>query len=87
MNATAFRYITDVITREEALAMLKAKEGGKREREAYVKEVGYVRSIRPTIGDNTGARYPAYITSAGWLGENKIDCCIALAKLISTAHN
>ncbi|KAF8438074.1 enolase C-terminal domain-like protein [Boletus edulis BED1] len=52
VNATAFRYITDALTREEALAMLKAKEGGKREREAYVKEVGY----------------PAYITSAGWLG-------------------
>ncbi|KAG1823468.1 enolase C-terminal domain-like protein [Suillus subaureus] len=52
VNATAFRYITDVLTREEALAMLKAKEAGKREREALVTEVGY----------------PAYITSAGWLG-------------------
>lgn len=28
MDATAFRYMTDVLTREEALAMLKAKEGG-----------------------------------------------------------
>ncbi|KAG1876189.1 enolase C-terminal domain-like protein [Suillus subluteus] len=52
VNATAFRYITDVLTREEALAMLTAKEAGKREREALVTEVGY----------------PAYITSAGWLG-------------------
>ncbi|KIJ61633.1 hypothetical protein HYDPIDRAFT_176981 [Hydnomerulius pinastri MD-312] len=51
VKATAFRYITDVLTREEALAMLKAKESGKREREAHIKEVGY----------------PAYITSAGWL--------------------
>jgi len=40
VNATAFRYITDVLTREEALAMLKAKEGGKREREALVTEIG-----------------------------------------------
>jgi len=89
VNATAFRYITDVITREEALAMLKAKEGGKREREAYVKAVGYVRVPfgRQRISDNIRVRYPAYITSAGWLGENKSECCIALAKLTSTAHN
>jgi len=40
VNAAAFRYITDVLTREEALAMLKAKEGGKREREALVTEIG-----------------------------------------------
>jgi L-fuconate dehydratase len=40
VNATAFRYITDVLTPEEALAMLKAKEGGKREREALVTEIG-----------------------------------------------
>lgn len=40
MNATAFRYITDVLTREEALAMLKAKESGKREREALVSGIG-----------------------------------------------
>ncbi|KAF9225759.1 enolase C-terminal domain-like protein [Gyrodon lividus] len=52
VDATAFRYITDAITREEALAMLKAKEAGKKEREATVKELGY----------------PAYVTSAGWLG-------------------
>lgn len=42
MDATAFRYITDALTREEALAMLKEKEGGKQEREAHVKQVGYV---------------------------------------------
>ncbi|KAH7912375.1 enolase C-terminal domain-like protein [Hygrophoropsis aurantiaca] len=51
VNATAFRYITDAITRQEALEMLKAKESGKKEREAKVIEIGY----------------PAYITSAGWL--------------------
>ncbi|EGO03632.1 hypothetical protein SERLA73DRAFT_175193 [Serpula lacrymans var. lacrymans S7.3] len=52
VSATAFRYITDAITREEALAMLKEKEAGKKDREAKVKELGY----------------PAYVTSAGWLG-------------------
>lgn len=52
VDATVFRYITDVLTREDVLAMLKAKEAGKRERETIVREVGY----------------PAYITSAGWLG-------------------
>ena len=52
MNATAFRYITDAITKDEALAMLKEKAATKSEREAHVREVGY----------------PAYVTSAGWLG-------------------
>lgn len=52
MNATAFRYITDALTREEALAMLKEKAATRAEREATVRELGY----------------PAYVTSAGWLG-------------------
>ena len=52
VSATAFRYISDAITKEEALAMLKAKAASKAEREAHVREVGY----------------PAYVTSAGWLG-------------------
>lgn len=52
VRATAFRYITDAITPEEALTMLKEKEAGKAEREKKVREVGY----------------PAYVTSAGWLG-------------------
>ncbi|KAN0084163.1 Enolase C-terminal domain-like protein [Tylopilus felleus] len=52
VDAIAFRYITDAITRDEAMALLKAKEGGKQEREATVRELGY----------------PAYVTSAGWLG-------------------
>ncbi|KAH9886066.1 enolase C-terminal domain-like protein [Cubamyces lactineus] len=52
VNATAFRYITDAITREEALAMLKEKAATRAEREAKVRELGY----------------PAYVTSAGWLG-------------------
>ncbi|KAJ6614544.1 enolase C-terminal domain-like protein [Mycena sp. CBHHK59/15] len=52
VNSAAFRYISDAITREEALTMLKEKEAGKKEREATVVELGY----------------PAYVTSAGWLG-------------------
>ncbi|KAG8216875.1 enolase C-terminal domain-like protein [Butyriboletus roseoflavus] len=50
--------------------MLKAREGGKQEREARVKEVGYVRAPlnQRLISDNIRDRYPAYITSAGWLG-------------------
>jgi L-fuconate dehydratase len=47
-----FSYITDVITPKEALAMLKAKEAGKKERIASLMKNGY----------------PAYTTSAGWLG-------------------
>lgn len=56
--------------------MLKEREGGKREREAYVKEVGYVQAPlnRRLIGNNVrDIRYPAYITSAGWLGETEVD--------------
>ena len=53
VRATAFRYITDVLTREEALEMLGAKVSGKAEREAIARKDGY----------------PAYVTSAGWLGE------------------
>ncbi|PFH48974.1 hypothetical protein AMATHDRAFT_76464 [Amanita thiersii Skay4041] len=52
IRSTSFRYITDAITKEEALSMLKAKEAGKQEREATVRQLGY----------------PAYVTSAGWLG-------------------
>ncbi|KIL71077.1 hypothetical protein M378DRAFT_6915 [Amanita muscaria Koide BX008] len=52
VRSMTFRYITDAITKEEALQLLKEREGGKKEREAKVREVGY----------------PAYVTSAGWLG-------------------
>lgn len=47
-----FRYITDAITPAEALAMLRALEPTKPERLATL----------------LGAGYPAYTTSAGWLG-------------------
>ena len=48
-----FRYITDALTPEEALALLKEVEPGKQER---IKEAEQSRAV------------PAYTTSAGWLG-------------------
>jgi L-fuconate dehydratase len=47
-----FRYITDCITPEEALALLTAGAEGKAERREWLLEAGY----------------PCYTTSAGWLG-------------------
>ncbi len=47
-----FRYITDAITPDEALALLRGHEAGKADREAEMRAVGF----------------PAYTTSAGWLG-------------------
>ncbi|MDX1366706.1 L-fuconate dehydratase [Pseudomonas sp.] len=47
-----FRFVTDVLTPEEALAMLKRKASGKARREQEMHEQGY----------------PGYTTSAGWLG-------------------
>jgi L-fuconate dehydratase len=47
-----FRYITDAITPGEAIEMLAAIEAGKAAREAEMRRTGY----------------PAYTTSAGWLG-------------------
>ncbi|XP_076752809.1 mitochondrial enolase superfamily member 1 isoform X1 [Xylocopa sonorina] len=47
-----FRYITDVITKEEAIKLLKDNEKGKEKREELLRENGY----------------PAYTTQVGWLG-------------------
>jgi L-fuconate dehydratase len=47
-----FRYLTDAITKEEALAILKKAEPSKAERIARLEDKGY----------------PCYTTSAGWLG-------------------
>lgn len=44
-----FRYITDVITKEEAIQLLKAKQAGKDERVKYLMQNGY----------------PAYTTQVG----------------------
>ena len=53
-----FRYLTDVLTPERALAMLERHASSKHAREAELRRDGY----------------PAYITSAGWLGypEDKV---------------
>jgi L-fuconate dehydratase len=47
-----FRYLSDALTREEALKILTAAAPGKAEREQHLLDKGY----------------PAYTTSAGWLG-------------------
>jgi L-fuconate dehydratase len=47
-----FRYITDALTPAEALAILEAQAASRGEREAILLNMGY----------------PAYTTSAGWLG-------------------
>ncbi|KAL3869883.1 hypothetical protein ACJMK2_042510 [Sinanodonta woodiana] len=47
-----FRYITDALTKEDAIEMLRKMDQGKEQREAEIKATGY----------------PAYITSCGWLG-------------------
>jgi L-fuconate dehydratase len=47
-----FRYLTDVLTRDEALAILRTAEPGRAERAGRLREQGY----------------PAYTTSPGWLG-------------------
>src|SRR5437016_7025849 len=51
-SAIPFRYITDALTREDALDILQRLESTKPQREAEMREHGY----------------PAYTTSAGWLG-------------------
>ncbi|WP_240670273.1 enolase C-terminal domain-like protein [Actinoplanes solisilvae] len=47
-----WRYLSDALTPDEALAILEAAQTGKQERIALLKEKGY----------------PAYTTSPGWLG-------------------
>lgn len=53
MKCIDFRYITDAITPEEAIEMLKKEEGGKAKR---IKDAEESKAV------------PAYTTSAGWLG-------------------
>jgi L-fuconate dehydratase len=50
--AVDFRHIRDALTPEEALALLEKQQGGRADREAEMRRDGY----------------PAYTTSAGWLG-------------------
>ena len=46
------RYLTDALTRDEALAILRGKQASRADRQAEMRRDGY----------------PAYITSAGWMG-------------------
>lgn len=52
VSAVPFRYITDALTRDEALDILRRQEPTKVQREVEMRAQGY----------------PAYTTSAGWLG-------------------
>lgn len=52
VDAIDFTYISDVLTPDEALAILNAKRAGRNEREAEMLRDGF----------------PAYTTSTGWLG-------------------
>jgi L-fuconate dehydratase len=52
VRCVPFRYITDALTPQEALTIVQRNERTKAEREAFLQEHGY----------------PAYTTSAGWLG-------------------
>ena len=67
-----FTYLTDVITPEEAVGMLARMESTKKERTDYLLANGY----------------PAYTTSAGWLGysEEKIRRLSREAKLEGWSH-
>jgi L-fuconate dehydratase len=47
-----FRYLTDALTRDQALVLLRRAEPGRAEREQQLLELGY----------------PAYTTTPGWLG-------------------
>jgi L-fuconate dehydratase len=52
VRCVPFRYITDAITPDEALEIVRRNEPTRSKRERYLQEHGY----------------PAYTTSAGWLG-------------------
>jgi L-fuconate dehydratase len=52
VRCVPFRYLTDAITQDEALEIVTRNEESKTQREAYLRAHGY----------------PAYTTSAGWLG-------------------
>lgn len=66
-----FRYITDAITPEEALAMLKEVEGGKKER---IAEAEASKAV------------PAYTTSAGWLGYSEEKLKVLLEESVEQGY-
>lgn len=72
VSCVDFTYMTDVIKPEEAIEMLAKLEGTKKERIDYLMQNGY----------------PAYTTSAGWMGysEEKIRRLSRLAKEEGWTH-
>jgi L-fuconate dehydratase len=52
VNCLDLRYLSDALTKEEALNIIQKNQASKKERIAYIEANGY----------------PAYTTSAGWLG-------------------
>jgi L-galactonate dehydratase len=66
-----FRYITDAITPEEAIALLKEVEPTKQER---IKEAEQSRAV------------PAYTTSAGWLGYSEDKLRVLLKESVAQGY-
>jgi L-fuconate dehydratase len=67
-----FRYLSDALTRDEALAILRANAATKAQREAEMLQLGF----------------PAYTTSAGWLGysDEKVRTLCRAAKADGWRH-
>jgi L-fuconate dehydratase len=65
VSTVDFRYISDAITPDEAVDLLRAAAAGRDERERTLRAQGY----------------PAYTTSAGWIGydDEKVDQLVRLA--------
>ena len=72
VSCVDFSYLTDALTPEEALALLRKAEPGKAERLARLRAEGY----------------PGYTTSAGWLGysDEKIRTLVRQAKAEGWKH-
>ena len=72
VGAIDFRYIEDALTPAEALTLLHARRDGRDERLAEIEELGY----------------PAYTTSAGWLGytDEKIGALVREAAVAGFTH-
>jgi L-fuconate dehydratase len=72
VSTVDFRYITDALTPEEAVDLLRAAAPGRKEREQALRARGY----------------PAYTTSAGWLGydDEKVEHLVRLALLEGFHH-
>jgi L-fuconate dehydratase len=66
-----FRYITDCITPDEALTLLRAQARGKAERIRLLEQNGY----------------PCYTTSAGWLGYDDAKLCRLCKEAIDGGFN